>query len=76
MRKFKDFCEKVGVRERSTAFVEKAEEFIEDHGTGILYTLICGGAVVIYGQTIRYMHYVNKFAKHGIFQSSIFGLKN
>ena len=62
--------EEVVKTSRFDNIVDKVEEFLDDHGTAILYTIVFGGAAIIYGQSIRYLHYLNKFAKKGIFPGS------
>lgn len=42
-------------------------EFIGDHSEEIFYGVVIGACAVVYGQTIRYMHYLNRDAKKGIF---------
>ncbi len=47
---------------------KKAKDAFDDHPEEILYGLIAGGLVITYGQSIRYMHLLNKSAKQGTFK--------
>jgi len=46
---------------------ENIVEFVEDHAEGILLTAVTAPMVIMFGQTIRYMHLLNKAAKKGNF---------
>ena len=46
---------------------ENIVEFVEDHAEGILLTAVAAPMVIMFGQTIRYMHLLNKAAKKGNF---------
>lgn len=47
--------------------VENVTEFVEDHAEGILLTAVTAPMVILYGQAIKYMYYLNKAAKKGQF---------
>ena len=47
--------------------LDNAKSFVDDHSEGIMYTIIYGGSAIIFGQTIHYMHLLNKAAKNGRF---------
>ena len=46
---------------------ENIMESIEDHAEGILLMAVTAPMVIMFGQTIRYMHLLNKAAKKGNF---------
>ena len=46
---------------------DRVMEFVEDHTEGILMTAFTVPSVIMFGQTIRYMHLLNKAAKKGNF---------
>lgn len=46
---------------------ENIVEFVEDHAEGILLTAVTAPMAIMFGQTIRYMHLLNKAAKRGEF---------
>ena len=55
--------EKTWIRKTADNIVE----FVEDHAEGILLTAVTAPMVIMFGQTIRYMHLLNKAAKRGEF---------
>jgi len=55
--------EKTWIRKTADSIVE----FVEDHAEGILLTAITAPMVIMFGQSIRYMHLLNKAAKKGNF---------
>ena len=65
--KFEVADQKVSVKDRIAGFVDNAKDFIEDHEEGIFMTIIGGGCAIIIGQSIHYMHLLNKAAKNGKF---------
>ena len=58
---------KENVKYRVRSAVESAKDFVSDHSEGILYTIVYGGSAIIFGQSIHYMHLLNKAAKRGQF---------
>ena len=58
---------KENAKYRVRSVLENAKEFVDDHSEGIMYTIIYGGSAIIFGQSIRYMHLLNKAAKDGRF---------
>jgi hypothetical protein len=58
---------KEDVKYRVRSVLENAKEFVDDHSEGIMYTIIYGGSAILFGQSIRYMHLLNKAAKKGQF---------
>ena len=46
---------------------ENIVEFVEDHAEGILLAAVTAPMVIMFGQTIRYMHLLNKAVKKGYF---------
>ena len=59
--------QKVCMRDRIGSVLENAKDFVEDHVEAIAYTIYLGGCAIIFGQSIRYMHLLNKSAAKGIF---------
>ena len=55
------------IKAKVKQIAENVEDFMEDHGSSVFYVGICAGAAIIYGQSIRYMHLLNKAAKNGYF---------
>lgn len=60
-------AQKICMRDRIGAVVRKVEDFVEDHSEGIYMTILYGGTAIVFGQSIRYMHLLNKSAAKGIF---------
>ena len=58
---------KEDVMDRVRSAVDGAKDFVSDHSEGILYTIVYGGSAIIFGQSIHYMHLLNKAAKRGQF---------
>ena len=59
--------QKINIRDRIDAALETAKDFVEDHSEGICLTILYGGCAILFGQSIRYMHLLNKHAKNGQF---------
>lgn len=59
--------QKVSMRDRIASVMENAKDFVEDHTAEIAYGIYLGGTAIIFGQSIRYMHLLNKSAAKGIF---------
>lgn len=59
--------QKIRVKDRIVSVLENAKDFVVDHTAEIAYGLYLGGTAIIFGQSIRYMHLLNKSAKRGIF---------
>lgn len=59
--------QKICTRNRIASVLENAKDFVDDHMEGIIMGVYLGGCAIIFGQSIRYMHYVNRYAKKGIF---------
>ena len=59
--------QKISMKDRIGAAVENAKDFIEDHNEGICLTILYGGMAILFGQSIHYMHLLNKNAKKGNF---------
>lgn len=59
--------QKIRMKDRITSVLENAKDFVEDYAEAIAYTIFLGGTAIIFGQSIRYMHLLNKSAKKGIF---------
>lgn len=59
--------QKMTVKDRIASVLETTKDFVEDHSEGILYTIFYGGLTVLFGQTIHYMHLLNKHARKGQF---------
>ena len=59
--------QKIRMKDRITSVLENTKDFVEDHAEAIAYTIYLGGTAIIFGQSIRYMHLLNKSAKKGIF---------
>ena len=62
---------KEDVKYRIRSAAEVAKDFIEDHNEGICLTILYGGIAVLFGQSIRYMHLLNKAAKSGRFYTGV-----
>lgn len=54
--------------EKAKVFGQKAKDAFEDHPDEVLFGVLMGGLVITYGQSIRYMHLLNKQAKNGTFK--------
>ena len=65
--KFEVADQKVSVKDRIAGFVDNAKDFMEEHAEGICMSIYLGGSAIIFGQSIRYMHLLNKAAKNGKF---------
>ena len=59
--------QKYGIKDRIASVLDNVKDFVEDHTAEIAYGIYLGGTVLVFGQSIRYMHYLNKAAKRGIF---------
>ena len=59
--------QKVSMKNRIASVMENAKDFVEDHTAEIAYGIYLGGTAIIFGQSIRYMHLLNKSAAKGIF---------
>ena len=59
--------QKIRMKDRIASVLENAKDFVVDHTAEIAYGLYLGGTAIIFGQSIRYMHLLNKNAKKGIF---------
>ena len=59
--------QKIRMRNRIVSVLENAKNFVVDHTAEITYGIYLGGTAIIFGQSIRYMHLLNKSAKKGIF---------
>ena len=59
--------QKICMRDRIASVLENAKDFVADHTAEIAYGIYLGGTAIVFGQSIRYMHYLNKSAKKGIF---------
>ena len=59
--------QKVCMRDRIGSVLENVKDFVVDHTAEIAYGLYLGGTAIIFGQSIRYMHLLNKSAAKGIF---------
>ena len=59
--------QKICMRDRIVSVLENAKDFVGDHTAEIAYGLYLGGMAIIFGQSIRYMHLLNKNAAKGIF---------
>lgn len=59
--------QKIHMRDRIASVLENAKDFVVDHTAEIAYGIYLGGTAIIFGQSIRYMHLLNKSAKKGIF---------
>lgn len=64
--KLNEVKQKMAVKAR--AIGENTKEFVSDHMEGIFYTVLMGGLAITYGQSIKYMHLLNKAAKNGNFR--------
>lgn len=59
--------QKVSMRDRIASVLENVKDFVEDHTAEIACGIYLGGTAIIFGQSIRYMHLLNKSAAKGIF---------
>ena len=59
--------QKICMRDRIASVLDNAKDFVVDHTAEIAYGLYLGGTAIIFGQSIRYMHLLNKSAAKGIF---------
>lgn len=59
--------QKIRMRDRIASVLDNVKDFVEDHTAEIAYGIYLGGTAIIFGQSIRYMHLLNKSAKRGIF---------
>lgn len=59
--------QKMIVKDRIASVLETTKDFVEDHSEGIFCTIVYGGLTVLFGQTIHYMHLLNKHARKGQF---------
>lgn len=59
--------QKVSMRDRIASVLDNVKDFVEDHTAEIAYTIYLGGTAIIFGQSIRYMHLLNKSTAKGIF---------
>lgn len=59
--------QKIRMKDRIASVLENAKDFLADHTAEIAYGIYLGGTAIIFGQSIRYMHLLNKSAKKGIF---------
>lgn len=59
--------QKIGMKERIADVLENVSDFVKDHSDDIYMTILYGGTAVLFGQSIRYMHLLNKNAKKGNF---------
>lgn len=59
--------QKVSIRDRIASVLDNVKDFVEDHTAEIAYGIYLGGTAIIFGQSIRYMHLLNKSAAKGIF---------
>ena len=59
--------QKVCMKDRIASVLENAKDFAADHTAEIAYGIYLGGMAIIFGQSIRYMHLLNKNAAKGIF---------
>lgn len=59
--------QKISMKNRICSVLENAKDFVEDHTAEIAYGIYLGGMAIIFGQSIRYMHLLNKNAAKGIF---------
>lgn len=67
MKKVIEQIEQKDVKNRVRSVLKNAKEFVDDHNEGIMYTIVYGGSAILFGQSIRYMHLLNKAAKKGQF---------
>lgn len=65
---------KLNLRSARYAVCEKAQnasaavmEYLDEHGAGVMYTVLIGGLVVILAQDMKYMRMLNSAAKKGDF---------
>ena len=63
--KLNEVKQKIAVKARKIG--KNTEEFVSDHAEGIFYGILMGGLAITYGQSIKYMHLLNKAAKNGDF---------
>lgn len=59
--------QKVSMRDRIASVLDNVKDFVEDHTAEIACGIYLGGTAIIFGQSIRYMHLLNKSAAKGIF---------
>lgn len=59
--------QKIRMKDRIASVLENAKDFVADHTAEIAYGIYLGGMAIIFGQSIRYMHLLNKSAAKGIF---------
>lgn len=59
--------QKVSMRDRIASVLDNVKDFVEDHTAEIACGIYLGGTAIIFGQSIRYMHLLNKNAAKGIF---------
>jgi len=59
--------QKIRMKDRIASVLENAKDFVADHTAEIAYGIYLGGTAIIFGQSIRYMHLLNKSAAKGIF---------
>lgn len=58
---------KMTMKERVLSALDTAKDFVDDHAEAIAYVIYLGGSAIIFGESIRYMHLLNRNAKKGIF---------